>query len=568
MADVTKDWQLYLAGKNYNNRLVPNYYETVKANTEFFSGNQWLNAEIKSLPKPVFNILKRVITYQVASLCASKTTINIEPMAYMDDDAQFEMELNASDIANAEIKNLFEKFHMDNRKRDAMFDGAVMGDYCAHFYFDTEKQPYGGMFANIQGEICMELIDGNNVYFGNSNTKDTESQPYIILYGRDMVENLKAEAKRSKHGQEVEAITSDAYTNEQIGIGGQIEVDIEGDNTGKAGYIIVYRRDQKSKTIKVSKCVENAYIYKDIDTGLKHYPVAWGVWEKQKNQYHGRAVCTGLIPNQIFINRMFAMVMYHLMMSAFPKVVYDADKVNGWTNEIGAAIPLRNLSPGDSVGNLAQYVRPGEMSNQIIQCIELAMEYTKETLGISDAALGNIDPKNTSAIIAVQKSSVIPLDNPKANMHEWHEDIGKILIDMMGTYYGQRPIVIEREGQKVIEIFDFNMIKNLYLNVKVDAGDASYWSEIAAQQTLDNLLMNERIDFIDYLERIGDIIPKKQELINKLKEQAKVQQQNYEQMAQFMESLLPEVQAQLQAMPPEQMEIEIQRMMQGAPAAM
>jgi hypothetical protein len=33
------------------------------------------------------------------------------------------------------------------------------------------------------------------------------------------------------------------------------------------------------------------------------------------------------------------------------------------------------------------------MSNQIVQAIELAMQYTKETVGISDAALGNIDPR-------------------------------------------------------------------------------------------------------------------------------------------------------------------------------
>ena len=39
-------------------------------------------------------------------------------------------------------------------------------------------------------------------------------------------------------------------------------------------------------------------------------------WEEQKNQYHGRALVTELIPNQIFINRMFASAMRHLAFSS------------------------------------------------------------------------------------------------------------------------------------------------------------------------------------------------------------------------------------------------------------
>ena len=46
----------------------------------------------------------------------------------------------------------------------------------------------------------------------------------------------------------------------------------------------------------------------------------------------------------------------------------------------------------------------------------------------------------------------------------------------------------------------------------------SYWSEITAAQTLDALLEREKIDFIQYLERMPDgYIPKKQELLDELK---------------------------------------------------
>lgn len=551
MADYTKDWELYLAGKNYNNRLEPNYYDTVDANLAFFNGDQWRNLKTENMPKPVFNIIKRVITFFVASLTASNVKIHFEPLMYTDDDMDEDMqfELNASDVANAQVDKLFEKFKMEYKIKDLLFDAAVTGDMAAHYYFDVNKKPFGGKHSDIKGEICMELVDGTNVFFGNANNPKVEGQPYIIISGRDMVKNLKDEAKRyAQKEEEVSEITEDYQYEFQAGDAGKIEV--EADEYGKALYIIIYRKKkiqrpildemgnetgetEEVETITASKSVENAYVYKDIDTGLTHYPIAWNNWEKQKNQYHGRALCTGLLPNQIFINRMFAMVMYHLMMTAFPKAVYNQNIIPTWNNEIGTAIPVNGGGPEFNIKNIAGYLEPGNMSNQIVQVIDLAMQYTKETLGISDAALGQVDPKNTSAIIAVQKSSAIPLENPRANLYEFIEDSGRILFDMMGTYYGERPIVVEREGQKVLEQFDFGVFKDLWLNVSADVGEASYWSEIAAVETLDNLLNNGHIDIIEYLKRVPDeYIPQKQDLINEVSQRMQMMQQQEQMMAE------------------------------------
>jgi hypothetical protein len=576
----TKDWRLYEFGKKYNNSLKPSYYDTVDANLAFFEGDQWRNLEAENMPKPVFNIIKRVGTFFVSSLTTSKTKLHFEPLLNADNGES--EELSPSDFANAMVSNLFDKMKMDFRIKDALFDGVKTGDYCAHFYFDTSKKPYGTQMG-IEGEIEMELVDGSNVFFGNANNPKVESQPYIIISGRDMVENLREEAKKhSTNKQEINSIQEDKNYNEQSGDSGKIEV--EADDYGKALYIIVYRKkkvkrpvldefgkpqlDETGKpvteevtAITASKSVENAYIYKDIDTGLEHYPIAWGNWEKQKNQYHGRALCTGLLPNQIFINRMFAMVMYHLMMTAFPKAVYNADIIPSWDNEIGSSIGVSGMDLNSPIKNVAGYLEPGNMSNQIIQTIELAMQYTKETLGISDAALGSIDPKNTSAIIAVQKSSAIPLENPKANLYEWIEDIGQILLDMMGTYYGTRPVVIEQQGQKQVVEYDFNTFKNTWLNVRADVGEASYWSEIASLQTLDTLLDREKIEFIDYLERVPDeYIPQKQELISKIKQQMEEAEMVANDPATLIAQLTPEEQQAFYSAPPEQQQMIIQQL--------
>jgi hypothetical protein len=293
-------------------------------------------------------------------------------------------------------------------------------------------------------------------------------------------------------------------------------------------------------------------------------------WIKRKNNYHGIASASGIMPNQIFINRMFAMVMYHLMMTAFPKAVYNSDIISTWDNSIGSAIPVSGVDFATNMSNIAGYLQPGNMSNQIMQVIEQVMGFTKEMLGVSDAALGQVDPKNTSAIIAVQKSTAIPLENPKANLYEWIEDIGRILFDMMGTYYGERPVVVEVEGQNQQMMFDFSVFKDEWLKVRADVGESSYWSQIASLQTLDNLLMNQKIEFVDYLERVPEeYIPQKQQLIDKIKDQMQMQQE--QQMAQandpnaILQQMTPQEQQAFLKSSPEQQQAVIQHMQQTAP---
>lgn len=66
--------------------------------------------------------------------------------------------------------------------------------------------------------------------------------------------------------------------------------------------------------------------------------------------------------------------------------------------------------------------------------------------------------------------------------------------------------------------FDFSLLEQLPMQLKLDVGASSFWSEIAAIQTLDNLLLQDKISLEDYLERIPDgYVTKKQELIDKLR---------------------------------------------------
>lgn len=560
----TKDWELYEAGVKYNQSLYGadrDYYDVINTNIAFANGDQWRNVTGEGLPKPVFNIIKRVKQFKIASLKSNNIAIQIQPMEYRPDDSDEQMQtsIHKTDLANAEVKNILENINFDSLSRQLLNDGFDTGDMCLHFYNDVTKTPYK-KFPDIKGVICAEVIDSTNVMFGNPNIKNVEKQPYIIIVGRDLVKNLQDEYKRNNKSKKNDAsnITEDTMTNYLAGDNSKVE--LEADKYGKALYVLKYYRGKNGK-IYANKSVQNMYIYKEKETDYDYYPIVFNNWDSVKGSYHGRAETTGIIPNQIAINKMFAMVIYHLMLTAFPTAVYDADKVANWTNEIGAAIPLTNVG-NSSIHNIAGYLEPASMSGQIINAIELAMQYTKDTLGVGDASLGNITMDNATAIIAVQKSNAVPLENVKANLYELVEDCGRVILDMIATDYGIRPVIITDGDNRTVEEFDFSELKGMWLHIKADVGSASYFSEIASLQTLDNLLNAGRIEFIDYLKRIPDeIIPQKQELIQELENGDWEKQALYSLMDKFMQGLDPMLQQQLQQLEPEQMEKEILSMM-------
>lgn len=555
----TDAWKYYELGRAFNSSMTPDLYHTVLTNTEFFNGNQWINLPdndaMRRLPKPVFNIIKRVTSLFVASLSSSGAAINLVPFIGQLDD-------EATEIANEEMRNLFDKLKIDYRIRDALFDGAITGDYAAHFFWDPTAHPFGGTYRDCLGEVRMELIDGLNVMFGNPNVREVEKQPYILIVGRDTVENLKAERDRwrklTRPEQGPDEIVPDSdylYFSDRS----TDEIHGDDDKSQKALYVYMYTkspepvtlteadgttRTEYRETVHVTKATRTAVIFSDVNTGLTRYPVAWGNWQKQKNNYHGRALATEVIPNQILINRMIALAFRHLQTMAFPTKLFNADVLPGISNEVGTAIGVRNLMPGQTLGSVVTTLPAEDMSNQIIQAINLAISLTKECLGATDAQLGNLQATNTSALMVLQNSSEVPLENVRSGLYEWIEDIGMILLDMMGTYYGKRPVVRETDGtdpvlgsagqqlkdpvtgkpatvpakKKEVSEFDFSVFKLLSYSVRINVGPTNYYSEIASIQSLDNLRKDGVLDIIDYLERIPDsMISRKDDLIEKLK---------------------------------------------------
>ena len=593
MQNNTEEFDLYIKGRDYNNKLRPSYYPTVDKNYRFYSNDQWYGVKSNGLPTPVFNILKQIVDYKISSITSSKTKMQfgVENIADGSQDPHDKELQQVCDIISGYSETKWEKLKMNSLLREVLLDGAISGDMCFYTYWDpnidtgsTNGTDPQGNPVKVMGDFITEVVDGSNVMFGNPNSNKVQTQPYILIAGRKLVSELRAKAKANKISQdEINNIVADTDYQEQAGDRGKIELDNAGEDTGKCLYLIKLWKERsvaplaQPDKVMMKIVTKSATIQKDTDTGLTLYPIAWANWDLLKNSYHGQAEITGLIPNQILINQMFANIAYFMRMAAFGKVVYDKTRITSWNNAIGAAIGVE----GD-ISNTVQQLQPGQMNVMVMNAFDKAVTLTKDLAGANDAALGNVDPKNTSAIIAVQKQSSVPLEGIKDRMYQLIEDLSLIWLDFMINKYDiERKISYKQGDVTQVGTFNGSNYKDVPFKLKIDVGPSSYWSEITSLQTLDNMLAQQKLTFIQYLERIPNgLIPKKQELIDEIKaqneamaQQQQAQQQQamqmnaqsqkleqankniqYEQMAKFVETLSPQVQAELKKLPDNQYE--------------
>jgi len=580
MDKITQAWKEYEDGKNYNLRL--NIYEDTDRNERFYAGDQWNGLNAPNMPTPVFNIFKRVINYFIAAIMQQPAKLVYTPMlANEEGTEENEIEMNeAAELITSYSQTLWERMKMDTKTRQLLLDASLSGDMATYLYWNQAIETA----QDLEGDIDLELLDGVNVYFGNPNQQETEKQPYIIISFREMTSDLRKQAEANGVSKaEAEKITSDLEYDYTAGDRGKVELDNGGDKSGTSGktttLLKLWREDGTIKAIKATKYVD---VRPEWDTKLTRYPVAMNNWDKRKNSYHGQALGTGIVPNQLYINKQFALIMIFMRDLGFPKVIYDKIAISNWSNKVGGAFGVNG--DGRPLSGYAQYMTPATMNTQMFTSIDNAIAYTKEFLGANDAALGDVNPENARALAIVTEQAAVPLANIKSNLYQLIEDIGYIQLDFMANYYGKRKVTVTEKGKRVVKEFDFSKLKDMKMSLKVDVSPSTLYSELAGQETLDNLLEADRITFMQWLERaIPGTVPKKQELINELEEaeqaeleateqppqepiQEELSQEEMEAMAQIIESLPPDQQEQILALPVEQQIQVIQQLQQGGGA--
>ena len=474
----------YERGESYNRRIE--LYENVRKNEDFYIGEQWKGVYAPDLEKPVLNFIKRTVSYLISMIVSDDVGVSVTP-SDRGADALF-----LADTLGGEVESVIEHTKAKTLARDMLKSCAVDGDGCFYFWFE----PTGG----ASGRIRIENIDNTRIIFGNPYCREVEDQPYIIIMRRRPAADLMQEAKAAGN-PDWEAIAPE----------GAAQFDEDGGDKMATELIRLWK---ENGTVHFMSTARNCLLKPAADSGLRRYPIAWMSWENVKNSYHGRAAVTGIIPNQIFVNKLWAMAMEHEKRMAFPKIFYDMTKIRQWTNRVGQAIGVA----GDPNAAVASSFRAGDMSQQAIQLVEKTISYTKECLGATDIALGNIPLDNTSAIIALQNAAAAPLALQKLSFYQFWEDCVLIIMDMIRCYYGTREVFFETGEGCASTLVDFSALDPDSMELRVDVGPASYWSELVQVETADNLFKNGIItDAVTYLESVPDkYIRNKRGLIEKL----------------------------------------------------
>ena len=487
-------WNEYIQSVQYKENLE--LFDRVERNETFYIGEQWKGLEnVTDLDKPVVNFLGRVVGYFVSTITSDRIGVNCKLFNTPKSDATEKI----IKIIEAQIEQAIEVCELNSRAKDFVRYCAVDGDIGAHIYMDADA-PSG---QDAQGLVAVEQISNLDVCFGNRQEANVEKQPWIIIASRMRVCELKEKLK----GQE-QTVTADSAPYES-------DIAQKDDSERVTVLTKYFKRDG---IVWRYQCTESAEITAETNMGYKRYPFAWWPWEPIKDSYHGQAAITTLIPNQIAVNKAYAMAWKQQRDLAFRKILYNKQVFpDGFNNRIGAI-------GVDGDPKEAAFVISGsaDIPDSTIPMIKSMMTDTKDMMGASDAALGNVNPDNTSAIIAVQQATAVPLELKKRAFQQFIEDVVRAMLDIITTDYGERGIVVaDALGNEALEWFDFGTLKDKVLRLKIDVGGTNYWTPEMQAKQVENLwdahIITSRSQF---LENLPDGI-----LENKIKLLAEIKQE-------------------------------------------
>ena len=97
-------WREYERMLDYNASIQLD--DTVRVNENFFVGRQWEGVEANGLPTPVFNFLKRVTLFTVASITSDRIKLRATPVDAASGSGRL---IRAADVVNAEFDSLFDR---------------------------------------------------------------------------------------------------------------------------------------------------------------------------------------------------------------------------------------------------------------------------------------------------------------------------------------------------------------------------------------------------------------------------------------------------------------------------
>ena len=488
--NITDVWRDYEKGKMFNR--THNLYEDTEKNYNFYHGNQWEGAKLGDIQPIVFNIIKPIVKYKLGVITQNHYEIVFNPNVYDTVEEGQKLE-ELCKVLNSHIAKVWELQKADQKVREASKDACINAEGIVHTYFEDE--------------VVAELIDKNNIYYGNENDSNIQSQPYIIITYRLPVSQVREMAeKKGISAEKRELILPDGETLEQAGYRSL------SDEVNDMCLVLLkyYRKDDgKVYYTKATKCVE---LEKEEATDMDLYPVAHFVWEEKKGSARGIGAVNCIIPNQIEINKIDARRAVAVKIGAFQKLVYNSELVANpkALNTVGGAIEIKGGVTTEDVRKAIGYIYPTNMSSDAGNLSAEMKSNTRDLEGAGDTAVGNVDPTQASgkAILAVQQASQQPLGEQVENYKTFVEDLARIWFNMWKAYeVNGMSIMYEQkdsEGNIVQEPgeISYKALQKLEPHIKVDITPRGSYDRYAQELSLENLFMNDKITFDEYVESL------------------------------------------------------------------
>ena len=474
----TPIWQLFEKGRNYH-RMTGIYTDTDK-NYNFYNGNQWEGAKLGEVEPVQKNFIKPIVKYKVSVVHDNLYAINYSSLNYENREFRKNAE-HICDMLNGYAARVWERDKIDYKGRRITKDAAINDEGIMYVNFDKEKM----MPVN-------EIIEKSDVYYGNENSDDIQSQPYILIRKRMPVVNaIELALAEGMSEDKIEYIIGDNDNFEEPGEAAKLELD--------SMVTIVYKMYRKEGTVHFSVATRWVTITEDVDTGLSLYPVAHFVWEEKKGSARGEGEVRYLIPNQIEVNRTEVRRVLTVKYQAFPQKVYDASKIQNPASlsTVGGTIRT-NGQPVDDVHKIVGIIPPAQMSPDVKQLQDDLIEVTRVLAGAGDSATGQVDPESASgrAILAVQQASQAPMTEQKESYKTFIEDLAKIWLEYL-IVYSENGVNLEEEvtdpetGEEYIQLVNVpqTALQQLQATVKIDVTPKGVYDKFAREQTIENMLL-------------------------------------------------------------------------------
>lgn len=506
----------------------------------FRGGQQWPKAtnRTKDLPRPVFNVIDQIQGHKVSSVMNENIKMVFSPMETEPPQQQIDPmtgqqieqqdpEAETADLFTRYAESTWERLKQDDLNEEALDSASNIGTCIWHYYWDASKT--GGNKLKWIGQMEGETIDAVNFFPGNPQQRNTQKQPYIIITHRDEVQNVRDEAKANGVSQELIAmITPDKETEDQAYDMAKVEIN------GSSKVTVLTKYWKENDTIYFMKVCGNVIVKPKTDTRLKLYPLEVMQWKRRKKSIFGIGDTEGLIPNQKSINFLIAMQILSVQNTGWPKMLLKKEFIKQNPSNTPGEILVDSGPPG--TWN-AQYMQPGNISGHAQALVDNIMTYTKEVSGANESALGEqvSAQLNASAIMMLQKAAGIPIESIKRRFYQSMENIARIWEQFWKVYYNtDRLVTVNNDDQEAYStVFNGAQHQDVEMELKIDIGPSSSYSESLMMSSLDKLHDKGEINTIQYLKYVpNSVAPYKDRLIKELQAQQEQQAQQQAMMAQ------------------------------------